>query len=118
MKLRALYPQGPAPWASATQPVTCKSCSKNLWNLQPQNRPKQPSKALELATQHLKNGCAWAQRSRLPSCLKLAKTLREHSSSILGYYHNRTTSAAIEAINELIQNARRRARSYRSFENR
>jgi transposase len=36
---------------------------------------------------------------------------------ILGYYRNYTTSAAIEAINGLLQLARRRARGYRRFEN-
>ena len=36
---------------------------------------------------------------------------------ILGYFNNYTTSAAIEAINGLLQFARRRARGYRTFRN-
>lgn len=35
----------------------------------------------------------------------------------MGYYKNYTTSAAIEAIDGLLQRARRRARGYRRFEN-
>ncbi len=38
-------------------------------------------------------------------------------AGILGYYGNYTTSAAIEAVNGLLQLARRRARGYRRFEN-
>jgi transposase len=36
---------------------------------------------------------------------------------ILGYFNNYTTSAAIEAVNGLLQLARRRARGYRTFRN-
>ncbi|MBB5353421.1 transposase [Haloferula luteola] len=36
---------------------------------------------------------------------------------ILGYYQNYTTSSALEAVNGLLQLAKRRARGYRRFEN-
>jgi hypothetical protein len=36
---------------------------------------------------------------------------------ILGYFKNYTTSAAIEAVNGLLQLARRRARGHRNFAN-
>ncbi len=36
---------------------------------------------------------------------------------ILGCYNNYTTSAAIEAVNGLLQLASRRARGYRTFRN-
>lgn len=49
--------------------------------------------------------------------VKLARSLRKHMEGILGYYRHYTTSAAIEAVNGLLQLARRRARGYRRFEN-
>ena len=61
---------------------------------------------------HLKTWCSWASRSRLNPFKKLAKTIRNHWDGILGYFPNRVTSAAIEAINGVIQTARRRARGF------
>ena len=71
----------------------------------------------EMAEEHLKGVVAWCQRSRLEPFVKLGRTLKRHWEGILGYYKNFTTSAAIEAINGLLQLARRRARGYRRFEN-
>ena len=69
------------------------------------------------AEAHLKSWYGWAVRSRLEPFLKLAQTIKTHWQGIMGYYPNRVTSAAIEAINGVIQTARRRARGYRNFEN-
>lgn len=69
------------------------------------------------AEDHLKAVRAWFSRSQLPSFVALGRTLKRHQEGILGYYQNYTTSAAIEAINGLLQLARRRARGYRRFEN-
>jgi len=71
----------------------------------------------EDAAEHLKSVLSWCSRSRLQPFVKLGRTLRRHLDGILGYYQNYTTSAAIEAINGLLQLARRRARGYRRFEN-
>ena len=60
---------------------------------------------------------AWACRSRLEPFRKLARTIKENWEGILAYFPDRVTSAAIEAVNGLIQTARRRARGYRNFEN-
>jgi hypothetical protein len=49
--------------------------------------------------------------------VKLGKTLKRHMDGILGYFSHSTTSAAIEAVNGLLQLARRRARGYRAFRN-
>jgi transposase len=73
--------------------------------------------AREQAAAHLKRWSAWAQRSRLEGFVKLARTLRAHAASILNYYPSHLTSAAIEAINGLLQDARRRAKGYRNFKN-
>jgi transposase len=74
--------------------------------------PEKASAAL-----HLKKWCSWARRSRLPSFKALALTIQEHLQGILAYYPHRLTSAAIEAINGVIQTARRRARGFRNFNN-
>lgn len=69
------------------------------------------------AQMHLKAWCSWAMRSRLAPFKKLVKTLKSHWDGILAYFPHRVTSAAIEAINGIIQTARRRARGFRNFEN-
>lgn len=69
------------------------------------------------AREHLKAVMSWCARSRMEPFVKLARSLRKHMEGILGYYRHYTTSAAIEAVNGLLQLARRRARGYRRFEN-
>ena len=66
---------------------------------------------------HLKGWCSWAARSRLVPFQKLARTIKAHWEGILAYFPHRVTSAAIEAINGIIQTARRRARGFRNFLN-
>lgn len=78
-----------------------------LWNYQ----------SREDAEQHLESVMSWCSRSRMQAFVKLGKTLKSHMDGILGYFNNYTTSAAIEAINGLLQLARRRARGYRTFRN-
>ena len=75
-------------------------------------RPDRASGGQELAAWR-----AWACRSRLEPFRKLARTIKDHWEGILAYFPDRITSAAIEAVNGLIQTARRRARGYRNFEN-
>jgi len=79
----------------------------DLWNY----------KHREDAEEHFKSVLSWCSRSRLEPLIKLGKTLRRHADGILGYFKNYTTSAAIEAVNGLLQLARRRARGYRTFRN-
>lgn len=69
------------------------------------------------AREHLKAVISWCSRSRMKPLVKLARSLRVHMEGILGYFRHYTTSAAIEAVNGLLQLARRRARGYRRFEN-
>lgn len=69
------------------------------------------------AAEHLKAVRSWMSRSRLAPFVNLSRTLKRHTKGILGYYKNYTTSAAIEAVNNVLQLARRRARGYRCFEN-
>jgi transposase len=71
----------------------------------------------ESGAEHLKGWCSWAARSRLAPFQKLARTIKAHWDGILAYFPHRVTSAAIEAINGIIQTARRRARGFRNFQN-
>lgn len=93
-----------------------------MWGYEDDMGPVRPGSpglltARDRAAAHLKRWCAWAQRSRLAAFVKLGRTLREHSEAILNYYPSHLTSAAVEAINGLIQTAKRRAKGYRSFGN-
>lgn len=57
----------------------------------------------------------WAARSRLEPFRKLARTLKQHLHGILAYWETRLTNAAIEAINGILQMAKRAARGFRNF---
>jgi transposase len=59
--------------------------------------------------------CRWANRSRLEPFKKLAATLEAYWEGIVAFFETRLTQGAIEAINGIIQLARRRARGYRNF---
>jgi transposase len=59
--------------------------------------------------------CGWAARSRLSYFRDLAKTVRKHWEGILAYFDTRLTSAAIEAVNGVIQLAKRMVRGFRNF---
>jgi transposase len=45
----------------------------------------------------------------------LAKTVRQHWEGILAYFNSGLTSAAIEAVNGVIQLAKRIARGFKNF---
>lgn len=79
----------------------------DLWNYQ----------TVEDAGEHFDSVVSWCSRSRLEPFVKLGRTLKRHRDGILGYFKNYTTSAAIEAVNGLLQLARARARGYRTFRN-
>ena len=59
--------------------------------------------------------CQWATRSRLAPFKKLAQTIRQYWAGIVSYFECRITQGAIEAINGIIQLAKRRARGFRNF---
>jgi transposase len=59
--------------------------------------------------------CGWALRSRLEPFRALAKTVRQHWEGILAYFNTGLTSAAIEAVNGIIQLAKRMARGFKNF---
>ena len=59
--------------------------------------------------------CSWADRSRLQPFRRLSRTLKEHRDGILAFIETRITNALIEAINGLLQIAKRLARGFRNF---
>jgi transposase len=63
----------------------------------------------------LKYWCRWAARSRLAPFRKLAKTFQQYWTGIVSYFQCRITQGAVEAINGIIQLAKRRARGFRNF---
>lgn len=69
----------------------------------------------EQGAELLHNWCRWASRSRLKPFKKLAQTIRQYWNGIVSYFDSRITQGAIEAINGIIQLAKRRARGYRNF---
>ena len=72
--------------------------------------PENQSEADEL----LGSWCAAAQRSRLRPLVELARTVRNHWTGILNWFQSRISNGILEAINGLIQAAKRRARGYRN----
>lgn len=61
--------------------------------------------------------CWRACVSRLEPFKKLAASIREHWEGIVAFMQTRVTNGAIEAVNGLIQLAKRMARGFRSFRN-
>lgn len=59
--------------------------------------------------------CGWAARSRLVPFRKLAKTIKAHWDGILAFMETRLTNAAMEAVNGILQLAKRMARGFRNF---
>lgn len=63
----------------------------------------------------LKWWCAWADRSRLEPFRMLSKSIKAHWEGILAFMETRLTNAAMEAVNGILQIAKRMARGFRNF---
>ena len=61
--------------------------------------------------------CKRAMRSRLEPFKKLARMIRKHWDGIMGYFNSLLTNGLMEAINGVLQVAKRLARGFRSFAN-
>lgn len=59
--------------------------------------------------------CRRAMRSRLEPFRKLSATIRAHWDGVVAFLETRVTNGLIEAINGLLQLAKRMARGFRSF---
>jgi transposase len=58
----------------------------------------------------------WVCHSRIPEMIKVAKSIKAHWDGIVAYLKTRLTNAAAEAINGIIQTAKRKSRGFRKFE--
>jgi transposase len=72
--------------------------------------------AVQAATE-LKSWLSWAQRSRLAPFKKLAATLREHFAAVVRGMTDNRSNAFVEAMNGLLQQAKRAARGFRTSAN-
>lgn len=59
---------------------------------------------------------SWMRRCRLEPMKEAAQSLMRHKNGILAYFRDRVTNAICEAINSLVQAAKRKARGYRTLE--
>jgi len=69
------------------------------------------------ATKYFRKWYFWATHSRLPSMIRVARTMKRYLPWILTYLRNRNTNALAEAINSKIQEVKHRARGYRNRAN-
>ena len=71
----------------------------------------------EEAESSLKSWYSWAIRSQIDQVRAVAKTVKNHWNGILSWFNSKLSNGFIEAINGLIQAAKRRARGYRTTKN-
>jgi transposase len=71
----------------------------------------------EVAKAGLKQWISWAQRSRLEPFKRLAKTLSNHWDGVIAGMLQSRTNAYVQAMNGLLQQAKRAARGFRNTEN-
>ena len=65
----------------------------------------------------LKSWYSWAIRSQIEPVKKVARTIKSHWNGILAFFDSQLSTGFLEAVNGLIQAAKRRARGYRSTKN-
>jgi transposase len=65
----------------------------------------------------LKGWYRWAIRSQIDPVRKVAKTIKEHWNGILAWFDSKLSNGYVEAVNGLIQAAKRRARGYKTTKN-
>jgi len=70
--------------------------------------------SVEKAEPLLKQWYFWATHSRIPPMIKAAKTIKRHWAGVLRWFTSRISNGLLEAINGLIQSAKRKARGFRS----
>ena len=73
--------------------------------------------AREDAVALLKSWYNWAIRCQIEQVKKVARTVKDHWNGILAWFDSKLSNGFLEAVNGLIQAAKRRARGYRSTKN-
>lgn len=75
------------------------------------------SHSQEVAKEGLQGWISWASRSRLEPFKRLARTLRAHFEGVIAGMQQGRSNAFVEAMNGLMQNAKRAARGFRTSKN-
>jgi transposase len=57
----------------------------------------------------------WVTHSRIPEMIKVARTIKKHWDGLVAYLKTRLNNGPAEAINGIIQTAKRKARGFRTF---
>ena len=70
----------------------------------------------EEARKQFKRLIRWMKLSRLEAMISSGKMLEKHLDNILNYFDDRYTNAALEGINNVIQNSKGNARGFRNPE--
>lgn len=70
-----------------------------------------------VAREGLQGWISWAMRSRLEPFKRLARTLRTHFEGVVAGMQQGRSNAFVEAMNGLMQNAKRAARGFRTSKN-
>jgi len=65
----------------------------------------------------LKKWYNWAIRSQIEQVKTVAKTIKEHWAGILAWFKSNLSNGYVEAVNGLLQAAKRRARGYKTTKN-
>ena len=58
----------------------------------------------------------WVTHSRIPEMIKVAKSIKKHWDGVIAYIETRLTNGPMEALNGIIQTAKRKARGFKTFE--
>jgi len=72
--------------------------------------------SVEEAEPLLKHWYFWATHSRILPIIKAAKTIKEHWDGVVRWFTSRISNGILEAVNGLIQSAKRKARGFRSLD--
>ena len=70
----------------------------------------------EEAVSGLKWWYNWVCHSRIKEMIKVAKSIKEHWDGIVAYLKTRLTNGSAEALNGIIQTAKRKSRGFKNFE--
>lgn len=118
--------RNPGDWSAKQTSVMhwlqrCTLKSARAWRLKMALRAVYASAAAgndrEHASKELKGWLSWARRSRLEPFRKLAKTLSERFDAVVRGMLDSRSNAYVEAMNGLLQQAKRAARGFRTARN-
>ncbi|MCA1830863.1 MAG: ISL3 family transposase [Actinobacteria bacterium] len=105
--------RGQIEWLTARH-LAMRTARAYAWRLSFDDFFEQPA---ELAEDYLDRWCRGAMRSRLAPIQAFAQTIRTNWDGVLRWHQTQISNGVLEAINSLVQAAKRRARGYRTTEN-